>query len=265
MLITDGEDLEGKACTPPRRAAKEGVKIFTVGVGSTTGELIPVPTANGGTEFVKDESGQFVKSRLDERSLKKIAAATGGMYQPLGQRGEGLERIYHQALAPLPKQELMSRRQKIYVERFQWPLVAGLACLLLELLIGTRKRIGAAAHRFVPIPARQRIRKLRPAVAVALSLIALPAGLRASPQSAEKAYEKGNFAASQQQYAEAVKKNPTTPVLEFNLGTAAYKAGQFGEAATAIQKTLPSEKLGNAAARLLQPRQHSVSRGAEKA
>ena len=244
VLITDGEDLEAQGVQAAGAAAKEGLKIFAVGVGSTTGELIPVPSANGGTEFVKDATGKLVKSHLDEKSLKEIAAATGGLYEPLGQSGEGLERIYQQALAPLPKQELMSRRQKIYVERFQWPLLAGLACLLLELLIGTRKRMGAAAHRFVPIPARQRMRKLRPAVAVALGLMALPAGLRASPQSAEKAYEKGNFTGSQQQYAEAARKNPNTPVLQFNLGAAAYKAGQYDEAATAFQKTLPGEKIG---------------------
>ena len=244
VLITDGEDLEAQGVQAAAAAAKDGLKIFAVGVGSTTGELIPVPSANGGTEFVKDETGKLVKSHLDEKALKEIAAATGGLYEPLGQRGEGLERIYQQALAPLPKQELMSRRQKIYVERFQWPLVAGLACLLLELLIGTRKRIGAAAHRFMPIPPRLRMRKLRPAVAVVLGLMALPAGLRASPQSAEKAYEKGNFTASQQQYAEAAEKNPNTPVLQFNLGAAAYKAGQFDQAATAFQKTLPGDKLG---------------------
>ncbi len=243
VLITDGEDLEAEGVEAARAAAKDGLRIFAVGVGGTNGELIPVPSATGGTEFLKDENGQLVKSHLDDKTLKEIAQATGGLYEALGQRGEGLEHIYQQALAPLPKQELMSRRQKIYIERFQWPLLAGLVGLLLELLIGTRKRMGAAARRFVPVPVRARMRKLRPAVAVSLGLFALPVGLRASPQSAEKAYEKGNFAASQEQYAQAVEKNPAAPVLQFNLGAAAYKAGEFEKAAAAFQKTLPSDKL----------------------
>ena len=58
VLITDGEDLDGNAVAAAGAAAKDGVKIFTVGVGTTVGELIPVPAENGGTEFLKDSSGQ---------------------------------------------------------------------------------------------------------------------------------------------------------------------------------------------------------------
>ncbi len=242
VLLTDGEDLEAKGVEAAKAAAQEGLKVFAVGVGSATGELIPLPGENGGTDFAKDESGQLIKSRLDDAALKEIAQVTGGTYQPLGQRGEGLEAIYQQSLAPLPKQELMSRRQKVYIERFQWPLAAGLACLLIEMLIGTRKRFGAA-RRFVPVPAETRTRSLRPAAAVMLALLAAPAALQATPQSAEKAYAKGNFEKAQQQYKEAAEKNPDTPALQFNLGAAAYKAGEYDKAAPAFQKTLQSDKL----------------------
>lgn len=94
VLITDGEDLGGDAVAAAQAAGKDGVKIFTVGVGTAAGELIPVLGANGETDFVKDDSGQFVKSRLDETALKQIAAATGGMYEPLGQQGQGLTTIF---------------------------------------------------------------------------------------------------------------------------------------------------------------------------
>ena len=243
VLITDGEDLEAQGVEAARAAAKDGLKIYTVGVGSTTGELIPVPVEGGGTEFAKDESGQLVKSKLDEAALKEIAQATGGTYQPLGQRGEGLEAIYQQSLAPLPKQELMSRRQKVHIERFQWPLAAALACLLVDLLIGTRKRFVATRRRFVPVPAERRAQSLRPAAATALALFALPAVLHASPQTAERAYEKGKFEKAQQEYKQAAEKNPDAPVLQFNLGAAAYKAGEYEKAAPAFQKTLQTDEL----------------------
>ena len=150
VLVTDGEDLEGSAVTAAEAAAKDGVKIFTVGVGTTTGELIPVPAENGGTGFVKDASGQFVKSRLDESMLKKIAAATGGMYQPLGQRGEGLMAIYDQGLAPFHRHDLASRQQRVYLEQFRWPLLGALCCFLAEFVIGTRKRPAARAAEARP-------------------------------------------------------------------------------------------------------------------
>ena len=137
----------------------------------------------------------------------------------------------------------MSRRQKVYIERFQWPLAAGLACLLLDLLIGTRKRFGATRRRFVPVPAERRAQSLRPAAATGLALFALPAMLHASPQTAERAYERGNFEKAQQDYKQAAEKNPDAPVLQFNLGAAAYKAGEYEKAAPAFEKTLQSDKL----------------------
>ena len=66
MLVTDGEDLEGNALAAAKAAAQQdGLKIYTVGVGTGNGDLIPLPADQGGG-FVKDAAGAFVKSRLDE-------------------------------------------------------------------------------------------------------------------------------------------------------------------------------------------------------
>src|SRR6202162_5396622 len=74
ILVTDGEDLEGSAlATAEAPKRQDGLKIFAVGVGTASGELIPVPREQGGG-FVKDETGSYVKSRLDESALKAIAA-----------------------------------------------------------------------------------------------------------------------------------------------------------------------------------------------
>ena len=130
ILVTDGEDLEGNAFESAQAAAKaDGIKIYTVGVGTAAGDLIPIPQAYGGG-FVKDETGAFVRSRLDEQGLKAIAGATGGFYVPLGTQAEGLELIFQNVLGSIAKHELASRQQKIYIERFQWPLAASLAMLL---------------------------------------------------------------------------------------------------------------------------------------
>ena len=144
-MVTDGEDLEGDSLDVAKAASKEdGLKIFTVGVGTPSGELIPIAKEQGGG-FVKDEAGQLVKSRLDEEALKRIAAATGGRYVPLGAHGEGLEELSRTVLASLTKHDLAFRQQKIYTERFQWPLGTGFALLLLSQIIGTRRRRRAGA------------------------------------------------------------------------------------------------------------------------
>jgi len=244
VLITDGEDLGGDAVAAAQAAGKDGLKIFTVGVGTAAGELIPVHDPNGGTDFVKDSDGQFVKSRLDETTLKQIAAATGGMYEPLGQQGQGLTAIYDQGLAPFTRHDLASRQTKVYVERFQWPLLAGLLCFASELLIGTRKR---AARN---IPARNvktaigvsggagNWPPIRATATIALALLVLPTVSHASPASAEKAYDKGQYSLAANEYAATLAKAAKQPKLEFNLGSAAYKSGNYAQAATAFQNTL---------------------------
>ena len=248
VLITDGEDLEAKGIDAAKAAAKDGLKVYTIGVGSTTGELIPVPDDHGGTGFLKDEAGSYVKSHLDESTLKQIAEATGALYAPLGQQGQGLDTVYQHALAPLPKQALMSRMQKVMIERFQWPLGLGIALLLSEMFIGTRKgRFGR--RKFAPLPAsRPRVKvrrapRLEPTAVALLALCVAGASANASPQSAESAYKKGDYTAAENQYQQAAAKDPQTAALQFNLGTAAYKNGQYDKALPAFQKTLETDQL----------------------
>ena len=226
ILITDGEDLGGEAISAAQAAAKNGVKIFTVGVGSTTGELVPVPSENGGTDFAKDENGKPVKSRLDETTLKKIAESTGGIYQPLGAQGEGLTNIYEHDLTGFKRQDLKAREAKVPLEKFHWALLAALACFVGELLIGNRRRVRAS--------------NLRPATAAAALIIlaGVASTKAASPQSAEQAYQKGDFAKSQQDYAASAAKEPSKAELQFNAGDASYKAGDYAQAASGFEKSL---------------------------
>jgi len=230
ILITDGEDLGGEAITAAQFAAKNGVKIFTVGVGSTTGELVPVPGENGETDFAKDENGKPVKSHLDETTLKKIAETTGGLYQPLGAQGEGLTNIYERGLTSFTRQDLKAREARIPLEKFHWALLAALVCFVAELLIGNRRRMPMSRLRLAT-------------TAAALLLFAGLASTQASPQSAEQAYQKGDFAKSQQDYAATTAKEPANAELQFNTGSAAYKAGDYAQAASGFEKSLKTEQV----------------------
>jgi Ca-activated chloride channel family protein len=237
VLITDGEDLGGEGISAAQTAAKNGVKIFTVGVGGTAGELIPVPSENGGTEFMKDENGQLVKSHLDEPTLKKIAEAAGGMYQPLGAQGEGLTTIYEKGLAPFTRHDLSTRQAKVPLEKFYWPLLAALACFVSELLIGNRRN----ARKTKAAPAlvkTKRVSGLRTATAALALFAGVAATHAATPQSAEQAYQKGDFAKAEQEYAATAAKQPAKAELEFNTGSAAYKAGDYAQATTGFQQSL---------------------------
>jgi Ca-activated chloride channel family protein len=209
ILITDGEDLEGNAVDTAKGASQaDGLKVYTVGVGTAAGDLIPVAQAQGGG-FVKDESGAFVRSRLDEPALKAIAAATGGFYVSLGTQGEGLEAIFSAVLGTMAKHDLASRRQKIYIERYQWPLAGSLAMLLASLVIGTRRRHGAQAAAA--------------SSAVAAAGLMLMMTARVLPAQAAD---------------DAPVLDSKRPVLDYNAGTAAYRAGQFPQAAQSFQQSI---------------------------
>ena len=250
VLLTDGEDLEGSALEAARAAGKNGLKIFTVGVGSASGELIPVAEEKGGTQFVKDPSGQFVKSHLDESMLKQIAEATGAMYQPLGQQAQGLEAIYQKGLSKFTRHELASRMHKVYIERFQWPLALGILCLVLDPLVGIRRRKTALppARAARPSLAVSWNKQARPArvlatASAALAVLGFANAAHASVRAGEKAFQKGDYAKAEQEYRQAAAKSPDKPVLQFNLGAAAYKSGNFDAASQSFAKAMKTDDL----------------------
>ncbi|HEY5102365.1 MAG TPA: VWA domain-containing protein [Steroidobacteraceae bacterium] len=244
ILVTDGEDLAGNALVAAKAAARQdGLRIYTVGVGTANGDLIALPADQGGA-FVKDLTGNVVKSRLDESGLRAIAAATGGSYAPLGGEGEGLEAIYRQALAPLVKHDLASSQRRVSTQRYQWPLAAALGMLLASVLIGTRRNIrGKYLAASVASTGRAALAGAAALSTLMLLLCVHPA--HASTSSANVAYAKGDYVKAERDYAAAVKRDPNTPALQFNLGTAAYKAGRFDEAAQAFQASVGALQSAN--------------------
>ncbi|MCB1124461.1 MAG: VWA domain-containing protein, partial [Verrucomicrobiae bacterium] len=80
ILITDGEDLDGRGVQVAREAAKRGVRVFTLGVGSKEGEIIPFTNESGQRDYVRDENGNVVRTRLDESTLRQISEASNGFY-----------------------------------------------------------------------------------------------------------------------------------------------------------------------------------------
>jgi Ca-activated chloride channel homolog len=212
ILVTDGENLEGDALNAAEDAAKqEGLKIYTVGIGTAEGDLIPLPLDQGGG-FVQDEKGTLVKSHLDEEGLKAIASATGGAYVHLGGQGEDFDAFLRTVFGAVSKHDLVYRQQKIYTERYQWPLAASLVMLLASLVVGTRRS------------SRRRAVALSRAVAASAVMGVLIIPLRS--ESADQADPPN------------AKVDAKTPVAEYNAGTSAYRAGQFPQATQAFEKSI---------------------------
>lgn len=146
VLITDGEDNEGEIEAATQEALAAGIRVFTVGVGTQNGELIEIEI-DGRKTYLKDRQGQVVKSRLDEDSLRTIAATTGGAYLFAKGPSLGLDDLYSNHIASMDRRQLESAMQRRYRERFQIPLFAAFCLLALELMLRVAPRRNAAVGR----------------------------------------------------------------------------------------------------------------------
>jgi len=139
ILITDGEDHEGNPLSLIPELKKNKIHVYSVGVGTMEGELIPGD--NGGQNgFFKDRQGNVVKTALQEGVLEKLAIETGGLYVRSAPGDFGLERIFDQGIARLKRTEQESKMVKAYEDRFMWFIAASLFLLILEALLPERFR-----------------------------------------------------------------------------------------------------------------------------
>ena len=133
VLITDGENHEADAVAQARKAAALGIKIYTIGIGTPEGAPIQIDG-----EFIKDENGEMVVSKLGEQMLEEIAAVTDAAYVRATKQSIGLEEIV-KSINDMEKAELTTLRYEEYNEQYQWLVAVALALLLLEGIILPRR------------------------------------------------------------------------------------------------------------------------------
>jgi Ca-activated chloride channel family protein len=223
IIFTDGEELSGDAMKTATAAAEAGVRIFTVGVGTPEGSLIPITGEGGGTAFVKDSNGQVVKSKLDEKRLKEIAEATGGFYIHLEDGPRTMRRLFGDGLSKMQAGDIDDRMSRRPIERYQWPLGAAMLALTASFLIRERKRVRANARPAVPAK--------RALVTAAVLVLFAPTAFAAGPGL--EAYRKENYSEAYQQFEKTLKEHPNTHAadkIQFDAGAAAYKMGNYNKA-----------------------------------
>jgi len=233
VLVSDGEDLEKGSVGEARALASKNVIIFTVGVGTAAGSEIFVTTPGAGREPLLNAQGQPVQSRLDEPTLRAIAGATHGTYQPLGALGDGLDHV-RQALEQTDGLARFVATHREGVDHFHALVALALVLLIGESLLGTRR------------PERKRaLTQLRSApLAVRASLVitlgcALPVqgvGNQAElPKSSRdlfnlgtKELRAGHWREAENALDAAINANDEAvqPLALYNLGQVLYRAGQ---------------------------------------
>ena len=238
IIFTDGEELSGDAIKAAKAAADAGVRIFTVGVGTSQGSLIPVPSNDGGTAFVKDPAGQVVKSKLDEKRLREIAQAAGGFYLHLENGPQSMAQLYSQGLANMKAAEIDARLSRKPIERYEWPLGAALIALTISILVSERKRVRVRAR----LPRWSKIAV--PAAALVL-IFARPASGAAS--TGLKLYRDGKYNDAYKNFFDDLQAHPDSSQrerIQFDAGAAAFQMRDYNKALQSFSDALLSPDKG---------------------
>jgi Ca-activated chloride channel homolog len=119
------------------KAKESGVRIFTIGIGTADGSIIP--GSGEGESFKKDRQGRAVLSKLDEGLLQKIASATGGSYYR-SSRGEVEVESLVREIGRMSQKGFKTEKSIEYEENYQYFLMLGFLLLMAELFLSERRK-----------------------------------------------------------------------------------------------------------------------------
>jgi Ca-activated chloride channel homolog len=221
VLFTDGEELDEDGLTAAKDAAKFGIRIFTIGVGSPEGSTI---LSESGSPL-RDRNGQVVHSKLDERFLTQLAEATGGFYSRLSPTT--IPRLVSAGLQKLSEGNIDERSLRKPIERYQWPLGIGLLSLFLSAILSERRKKILVSHG---------------ALSAASALLVYLGSSATSAQAANglDLYNRGDFEGALNSFQQQLEHDQKSPITNFNAGDAAYRLDRYDEAFEAYAKVLES-------------------------
>jgi len=234
LIFTDGEELSGDAVRAAKAAAEAGVHIFTVGVGTTSGSLIPIPSDNGGTAFVKDAKGEVVKSKLDETRLREVAQAASGFYLHLENGPRTMQQLITDGLSKMQIADINARLSRRPIERYEWPLAAAIFFFAIALLINDRK--GSK-------PAAPRAAAKKPLAVAAAALFLFTGAWTQAASTGLELYEQQKFPEAYEHFEKTLQENPgarQSDRIHFDAGAAAYKMNDYNKALQSFSQALLS-------------------------
>lgn len=139
FIISDGEDHSGSATLEAvDLALEEGIKIFTLGVGTQKGGPIPMKSQGVVESFKKDSQGEVVITRMLDGLLKEIAEEGNGIYID-GSDTEEVVALVKETLNQMDKKEFEAKQFADYKDQFQWFLAAALFFLFVDVFFLDRK------------------------------------------------------------------------------------------------------------------------------
>lgn len=248
VIFSDGGDPSPSLEHSIKDAAAKHILVLAVGVGTEKGSLIPEPDPSRPGDFVRDRSGNVVQTKLESAILQQVATGTGGRYLKLGAQPV-TRALVDEILAALDRQQDTSREERKPIERFRWPLAAGIVFLMIAWLI----RPSSRARRLTPAAAVFAALAIAPLQTLAADDVAVLRGnlLGSIFQSKEScdgveatdAYRGGFFEKARNIYARLLNDKPPAAKrgeVAYGLGASAHQLKDYDRAVDAFSEALES-------------------------
>ncbi len=216
VMITDGEDNEGRGLQQTDKAMDKGVKIFVYGIGEPSGA--PIPDETGG--FKKDKKGNLILSKLNEKDLRRIAKATDGRYVRSVTGDLDLDRLYFEGIKiKTEAKELESGKIKIFEERFYIFTWLAFVFLVMEGLIGLK-------------PGRAKLFSI-------MAVLIICCGNRVwANENPEELYQQGHYQKAEQAFIKKDMDHPKDVRNRYNRGCASFQNANYEGASAAFRSAL---------------------------
>ena len=211
FVITDGEDNEARGVEAAKQAAAKGIRVYVLGIGNPGGAPIPIP---GTGQYIIDDEGNTVISKLSEEMCREIATAGGGSYIYVDNSSSAQKKLSEQ-VDRLAKAKMESQIYSEYDEQFQGFILIGLLLLLLDVFLLERESKSTWLSNLF-----HRGRSVSTICLLFFSLAAFSQTDRDYIRRGNRLMRDSVYDKAQVEYQKAIERDNTNPISHYNLGNA---------------------------------------------
>lgn len=233
ILISDGEDLSNDAVQAARELARHGIIVYTMGVGTPEGGKVKMNT----DEDLRSSTPLEVTTRLDNKTMEKIASVTGGQFYMITPTQDEIAAILKH-ISSLERSRFSSLKLNLYKEQYHLFALAALLLLLAETLLGVRTGKNENGRNGKPAAVALLLMLFLPCFN--LQAVKMPWSKYYADSKGNSAYQKQDFQKAEEIFNRNAADHPKDPVLQYNHGNSLYKLQQNEKAAQAWQKAMSS-------------------------
>lgn len=241
IVISDGENHEDDAVEAAREAARKGIAVYTVGMGSTQGAPIPIMRNGQVISYKKDLDGNVVITRLNRQMMEDIAHAGKGAFVEANNISSGVETVFEK-LSHIDKVSFESRNISDYETRYQYFLALAIFLLILEIFIfEKRNRILNRRNLFgMKKNKGKRGNVLQVLLLFTILTTGIPslaeAQIAIPTQKGNRMYQDSAFDKAEEFYSKALLADSNYSKARYNLGNTQYRKGNYTGAISQFER-----------------------------